>query len=344
MIPSNAKTLELRSPLFLENGEVLENVAIAFNTYGTLNAAKSNVVWVCHALTANSDVLDWWHGLFGVNRLFDPSKYFIVCANILGSCYGSTGAHSIDKKTRKKYGKNFPLLTVRDIVHAHIELRKHLQIETINVLIGGSLGGQQCLEWAIMEPEVILNLIPIATNAQHSPWGIAWNTAQRMALECDNSFNSESDEQPKSGLSTARAIAMLSYRSYDTFYETQNDSQEVLENFKADSYQRYQGEKLVRRFDAYSYYTLTKIMDSHNVGRKRGGVDYALQQIKANTCVIGIDSDMLFPIREQKFLAKGIPDAELYTMQSLYGHDGFLLEYDQLSMIIKKYLEKNYCE
>lgn len=344
MIPCNAKTLQLQSPLFLENGEVLENVAIAFNTYGTLNAAKSNVVWVCHALTANSDVLDWWHGLFGVNRLFDPSKYFIVCANILGSCYGSTGAHSIDKKTGKKYGKNFPLLTVRDIVHAHIELRKHLQIETINVLIGGSLGGQQCLEWAIMEPEEIRNLIPIATNAQHSPWGIAWNTAQRMALECDNSFNSESDEQPKSGLSTARAIAMLSYRSYDTFYETQNDSQEVLENFKADSYQRYQGEKLVRRFDAYSYYTLTKIMDSHNVGRKRGGVDYALQQIKANTCVIGIDSDMLFPIREQKFLAKGIPDAELYTMQSLYGHDGFLLEYDQLSMIIKKYLEKNYCE
>lgn len=344
MIPSNAKTLELQSPLFLENGDVLENVAITFNTYGTLNATKSNVVWVCHALTANSDVLDWWHGLFGVDRLFDPSKYFIVCANILGSCYGSTGAHSIDKKTEKKYGKNFPLLTVRDIVHAHIELRKHLQIETINVLIGGSLGGQQCLEWAIMEPEVIRNLIPIATNAQHSPWGIAWNTAQRMALECDTSFNSESDEQPESGLSAARAIAMLSYRSYDTFYETQNDSQEMLENFKADSYQRYQGEKLVRRFNAYSYYTLTKIMDSHNVGRKRGGVEYALQQIKANTCVIGIDSDMLFPIREQKFLANEISGAEMYTIQSLYGHDGFLLEYDQLTTIINKYLEKNYCE
>ena len=344
MIPSNAKTLELQSPFSLENGDVLENVRIKFNTYGTLNATKSNVVWVCHALTANSDVLDWWYGLFGDNTLFDPSKYFIVCANILGSCYGSTGAHSIDNKTGKKYGRNFPLLTVRDLVYAHIELRKHLQIETINVLIGGSLGGQQCLEWAIIEPEVIRNLIPIATNAQHSPWGIAWNTAQRMALECDNSFHSESDRQPEGGLSTARAIAMLSYRSYDTFYSTQYDSKEVLENFNADSYQRYQGKKLVRRFDAHSYYTLTKIMDSHNVGRKRGGIISALQQIKANTCVIGIDSDILFPIREQEFLAKNIYGAELYTIQSLYGHDGFLLEYDQLTKIINKYLEKNYCE
>lgn len=337
-IPDDSSSLKFDYPFFLESGEVLHNVTIVYNTYGTINDDSSNVVWVCHALTANSDVADWWSGIIGKGKLFDPDKFFIICANILGSCYGSTGAFSNNPVTNKKYGKDFPLLTVRDLVQAHIALRKHLNISSIKVLIGGSLGGQQCLEWAITEPDIIKHLVPIATNAYHSPWGIAWNTAQRMALESDSHFYSDGEERVEEGLKTARAIAMLSYRSYHTYYETQKDDNNKFADFKSDSYQRYQGEKLVSRFDAHTYYTLTKVMDSHNVGRVRDSVESALRTIKAKTCIIGIQSDILFPIAEQQYLAKEIPNAEFHEIISFYGHDGFLLEFEQITTIITKFL------
>ncbi|MFN5308615.1 MAG: homoserine O-acetyltransferase [Candidatus Kapaibacterium sp.] len=338
--PLDAQFYHHREQFILENGGILPELTIAFHTYGTLAEDGSNVVWVCHALTANSDCKDWWHGLIGKDKLFDPEKYFIVCANIIGSCYGTTSPCSIKSGVSIPSHTSFPLITIRDIVKAHILLRKHLGITSIYCLLGGSLGGQQVLEWAIMESHIIHNIIPIATNAQHSPWGIAWNTAQRMALESDPDFHSPKCGKCKNGLKAARAIAMLSYRHYATFDSTQKDHDANVDSFNADSYQRYQGDKLVQRFDAHCYYSLTKSMDSHNVGRNRISCESALNSIKAKSCVIGIDSDILFPIHEQEFIARNIHLSEFHSVTSLYGHDGFLLEYSQLQSIISKFLEQ----
>ncbi len=337
--PVNAQFYLHKKEFVLENGEILPELIIAYNTYGTLSENASNVVWVCHALTANSDCVDWWHGLIGKGKLFDTDSYFIVCANIIGSCYGTTSPMHIDQKSGLLYGNSFPTITIRDMVNAHIALRKYLQIGEIYCVIGGSLGGQQVLEWAIIENNIIQNIIPIATNAQHSPWGIAWNTAQRMALESHSNFHIYGTDAAQNNLKVARAIAMLSYRNYNTFDTTQKDSEHKIENFKADTYQRYQGEKLWQRFDAHCYYCLTKSMDSHNIGRNRISCESALNTIKAKSCVIGIDTDILFPIKEQEFIARHLHLSEFHSISSLYGHDGFLLEYSQLQSIISTFLE-----
>lgn len=339
--PVNAQFYHHKKQFILENGGILPELTIAYNTYGTLADDCSNVVWVCHALTANSDCVDWWHGLIGQDKLFDLEKYFIVCANIIGSSYGTTSPCSIKSSISIPSHTSFPLITIQDIVKAHILLREHLGISSIYCLLGGSLGGQQVLEWAIIEKDIIHTIIPIATNARHSPWGIAWNAAQRMALESDPDFHSPKCGKCKNGLKAARAIAMLSYRHYSTFDSTQKDNDARVDSFNADSYQRHQGDKLVQRFDAHCYYSLTKSMDSHNVGRNRESCEHALQQITAKTCVIGIDSDLLFPVEEQEFIAKHINSSSFYVISSRYGHDGFLLEYEQLTRIISQFLGKN---
>ncbi|NJM25591.1 MAG: alpha/beta fold hydrolase, partial [Bacteroidia bacterium] len=167
----------------LENGTQLQGIEIAYHTYGSLNADKSNVVWVCHALTANSDVADWWSGVVGSGQVINPEKHFIVCANILGSCYGSTGPLSTNEITGLPYYSSFPLVTIRDMVNAHILLRKHLGIDKIHLLMGGSMGGYQAMEWCVMESSVIENLFLLATSAAESAWGIATHTAQRLSIE-----------------------------------------------------------------------------------------------------------------------------------------------------------------
>jgi homoserine O-acetyltransferase len=327
------------SPFKLASGNTLPEIEIAYHTYGNFEAGKSKVVWVCHALTANSDVADWWKGLVGENDFFNPSAYFIVCANVLGSCYGTTGPLSINTETGKPFYREFPLVTVRDMVQVHVLLRKHLGIEKIHVAIGGSLGGQQVLEWAVTEPHVFENIIPIATNARHSPWGIAFNEAQRMAITADNTWGDESAHAANDGLKAARAIAMLSYRHYNTFQHTQLDEINKVDNLKASSYQQYQGEKLAKRFNAYTYYTLSKAMDSNNLARNRNAnIETILKTIKAKACCIGLNTDILYPTDEQKFLAQHIPNAEYHEIETLYGHDGFLLEFQQLTAILKNFL------
>ena len=280
----------------LENGSFLPEVTIAFCTYGHLNEKADNVIWVNHALTANSDPNDWWKGFFGSGNIFDPSQYFIVCANMLGSCYGSTGPDSIDPRTNQRYGKNFPIISIRDIVHAHQLLRNHLNIKSIYLSLGGSMGGQQTLEWAIIEPDLFQHICLIACNAQHSPWGIAFNEAQRMALMADTTFFDETPEAGFKGMAAARALGMISYRNYITFGETQKDDRPILEDYKASTYQRYQGKKLSERFTPLSYWSLSKSMDTQNVGRSRGSIRKALSLISAKTLVIGISTDILFPI------------------------------------------------
>jgi homoserine O-acetyltransferase len=221
-------------------------------------------------------------------------------------------------------------------------LRQHLGIEKINTLIGGSLGGQQALEWAILKNDSIDNLILLATNAQHSPWGIAFNESQRLAIKADRTWYNFSPDAGLKGLKAARSIALLSYRNYNTYQATQSeDKSENIGDLKASSYQNYQGEKLVKRFNTFSYWYLTKAMDTHNVGRNRNGIKNALRQIKAKTLVIGISSDLLFPVEEQKFLAKHIPNAAYTEIDSLYGHDGFLIETKKIANEIEKYFTPN---
>ena len=316
----------------LESGQQFHGLHLCYHTYGKLNASRDNVIWVFHALTANAEPDIWWEGLFGNGNILDPERYFIVCVNMPGSYYGSSCPHDVDHYGQK-YLDRFPLFTIRDMVHAYQLVRDALHITRIQLAIGGSMGGMQALEWAIEEPDAIQDLVLLACNHQHAPWGIAFNAAQRMAIEADNTFFSGDG---KKGLEAARAIAMLSYRNYRTFCLTQQDDDATFTH-KADSYQRYQGSKLSKRFDAHCYYALTKSMDSHHVGRGRNDVSTALQSIRAKTLVIGIDSDILFPVVEQAFLARQIPGAGLEIISSTYGHDGFLIEHGKIRRAILQY-------
>ncbi|NOU60107.1 alpha/beta fold hydrolase [Marinifilum caeruleilacunae] len=328
--------------LQLESGERLQELTIAYHTYGEYDPSRNNVIWVCHALTANSDVFDWWAGLFGEKDFFNPKDYFIVCANFLGSCYGTTGPLSQNPENGQAYYHDFPQLTVRDLVAAHEILRKHLNIHRIHMMIGSSLGGMQALEWAYLLNGKLDHLVVLASNAKHSPWGIAFNESQRMSIEVDPSWKESNDEAGLEGMIVARSIALLSYRTYATYDHSQQENEkDKVDDYRASSYQRYQGEKLARRFNAYSYWHLSKIMDSHDMGRKRGGLISALNEIKSRTLVIGVDSDQIFPINEQKFIADHIPQAQYLEIHSLYGHDGFLLEQEQLTKVLQSFLIEN---
>jgi homoserine O-acetyltransferase len=332
------KTYKYNTPFQLELGEELPYLEIGYHTYGKLNEAKDNVVWVCHALTANSNVFDWWAGLFGKNDLFNPQEHFIVCANILSSCYGSTSPLQTIKN--KQYHQ-FPMITIRDMVNAHEVLRKYLGIEKINTIIGGSMGGQQALEWNILKADLFENMIVVATNAQHSPWGIAFNESQRMAIENDSTWQLSTSSAGLKGLKAARSMALISYRSYFAYNQTQQEmDNNKTDDYRAASYQRYQGEKLIKRFNAFSYYRLTQAMDSHNMGRNRESVEDALKQITAKTLAIGISTDFLFPLNEQRFIAKNIANARFVEIESFYGHDGFLVETEKLTGIIQNFLSE----
>jgi len=327
-------------PFELEGGELLPNLTIAYHTYGRLNKDRSNVVWVCHALTANSDVVRWWPGVVGEQGAIRPEEYFIVCANILGSCYGSTGPLSEDPRTGKPYYHRFPLITIRDMVKAHILLRQHLELPRIQLLMGGSMGGYQALEWAVMEPKVIENLFLIATSPSESAWGIAVHTAQRLAIEADGTWKEDTAEAGARGLKAARAIGILTYRNYGIMVQKQTDPDtEKLDGFRASSYIDYQGDKLVNRFSAYCYWLLTKAMDSHQLARGRGKTtDEVLQGISQKTLIVGVGSDILCPVEEQRHIFKQLPNATLMEIDSAYGHDGFMVEGEKIANLLRDWL------
>ena len=328
-------------PLMLESGYILPNYHLAYTTYGKLNNTKDNVVWIFHALTANSNAAEWWPGLVGDGKLFDPEKYFIVCVNMPGSCYGSTGPLDKNPATGEIYYHDFPFFTPRDMIRSYQPLKEFLGIQKIKIGIGGSMGGQQLLEWAIEEPDLFETIFPIATNARHSAWGIAFNASQRMCIEADGTWKEKNAQAGMEGMKAARSIALISYRHYETYHASQSEQHiDKIENYKSESYQKYQGEKLGKRFNAFSYYFLSKGMDAHNVGRGRISIEDALQKIKAKTCAIGITTDILFPVNEQQFIVENISDAEFTAINSLYGHDGFLLEYEQIENIISAAIEK----
>jgi len=332
--------LKFNKPFSTETGDFLPALEIAYNTWGKLNNEADNAIWICHALTANSDVEEWWPGMVGKGLLFDTEKYFIVCANVLGSCYGTTGPASVNPETGKPWLRDFPLITVRDLVNAHEILRKHLKIRHIHTIIGASIGGFQSLEYSIMYPDIISRLVFIASSSKQSPWAISFSESQRMAMEADLSFVSNEPDGGKKGLKAARSIALLSYRNAAAYNRTQaEDDNEKIDSFKASSYQVYQGDKLVKRFNPYSYYNLTRLSDTHNIARGRGGRANALGKIKAKSLCIGITSDILFPVIEQKFVAENIPRGEYVEIDSFYGHDGFLIEAKLITDVIRKFWE-----
>ena len=335
-----AAIFQYNQPFTLETGTTLPGLQLAYTIHGNLNEKKDNVVWVFHALTANSDPAEWWAGLVGDGKLFDPAKYYIICVNTPGSCYGSTGPLDINPATGSPWFHDFPYFTTRDMIRAYQLLKNELGIEKIYIGVGGSLGGQQLLEWAVEEPELFEHIIPIATNAYHSPWGIAFNASQRFCIENDSTWSQKDAKAGINGMKTARSFALLSYRHYETYLKDQSETElEKTEGFRSESYQRYQGEKLAARFNAFSYYTLSRSMDSHNVGRSRVSVAAALGLIKARTLSIGITTDTLFPLREQQYLADAIPGAVFKAIHSPYGHDGFLLEFEAIRQIIQDWLD-----
>ena len=341
-MPLNHHIFKYNQPFELESGEILPSIQVRYSTWGTYSPEKNNVVWICHALTANSDVSSWWEGVVGEKQIFDPEKHFIVCAAIIGSCYGSSGPLDINPLTKRQYFLDFPMVTIRDMVKAHMLLCEYLDISKIHSLVGGSLGGQQAIEWAITENHRFEHLILLATNAFHSAWGIALNETQRMAIAADPTWTMQDESAGREGLKAARAIAFLSYRNFEAYQKTQAETDiEKIDHYKASSYQIHQGTKLVNRFNCHAYYYLTKALDSHHVGRGRGSAEKALATVKAKTLVIGISSDILFPVEEQKFLAEKIKDAQYQQIDSFYGHDGFLTEAKAISQLFKEFYVNN---
>lgn len=327
------------APFRLESGIELPDFEIAYHTYGTLNENRDNVVWVCHALTANSDVADWWPHTVEGGCFLDPNKWFVVCANILGSHYGTTGPLSVNPNTGKPYYNDFPRFTIRDMAHAHALLADSLGIGRIHALVGSSVGGFQATEWAVEEPSRFDKLILIATDAKASPWTIAIDETQRMAILADKTYGEHRPDAAMAGLAAARAIGLLTYRGPDGYNITQqNPSDQLPQTHRACSYQQYQGEKLCRRYNAYSYVAILDAFDTHNVGRGRGGVDNALQRITASTIVIGLTTDIIFTPPEMRQLAARIPGAVYREISSPFGHDGFLVEHSQLNEILTPFM------
>jgi homoserine O-acetyltransferase len=331
-------TLVYDKPFETEKGAVLPSLLIAYHTWGKLSEARDNVIWVCHALTANSDVESWWPGMVGSGLLFDTDKYFVVCANIPGSCYGTTGPASENPATAKQWLNSFPAITFRDVVRVHEILREHLGIRSIHTVIGSSIGGFQALEYSIMYPGLVKRLVFIASNARQSPWAVAFNESQRLAMEADVTFRENHPDGGTRGMKAARSIALLSYRNGWAYNNTQKeDDDEKTDFFRASSYQAYQGDKLVKRFNPYSYYCLTKLADTHNVGRGRGGVEKALELVQAETLCIGITSDLLFPVSEVKQVAEGVRHGSYTEIDSSFGHDGFLIETAKVTEVVRKF-------
>jgi homoserine O-acetyltransferase len=338
-----SQTLTLPKFTF-EDGTTLRDVPVAYQTWGTLNAAGDNAVLVCHALTGDSDVTDWWDGMLGADRALDPTRDFVVCLNVPGSPYGTVSPLTNDPETGTRYGTDFPAVTIRDAVRLHRRALEDLGVRRVACAIGGSMGGMHVLEWAFQTADdgapFVQSLVPIAVGGRHTAWQIGWSESQRQAIYNDPKWRGGDyplDDPPTDGLATARMMAMVSYRSEPSFdgrfgREEMDDQSDA--PFAVESYLRYQGGKLVDRFDAHCYVHLTQQMDTHDVSRGRGDYTSVLGTIEQPTLVVGIDSDILYPIREQRELADHMPRASLEVLSAPHGHDAFLIEFDALNDMI----------
>lgn len=349
----------------LESGDVLPNPRVAYRTWGTLNEARDNAVLVCHALTGNADADNWWSGLFATEggliagppfeesvasreatprtHALDPSRDFIVCSNVLGSVYGTTGPTSPAPDGRP-WQSRFPDITVRDIVRLqHALLRRELGVNRLRLVIGGSLGGMQVLEWALLFPTFVDAIVPIATSARHSAWAIGWSEAQRQAIYGDPNWKRgrySDDARPSQGLAVARVIAMATYRSWTSFEKRFGRRQCCDGTYDVERYLHKQGDKLDSRFDANAYVTLTRTMDSHDIARGRGRFEEIARLIEQPALVVSITSDVLYPPVEQEQLASLLPNGELVALDSPHGHDAFLIDVEALNELIVQFRER----
>ena len=357
VVPQVLDIASPKHPLGLQYGDRLEQVAVAYETYGELNSRGDNAILICHALTGSAhaagmyeseSVPGWWDPLIGPGKPIDTNTYFVICSNVLGGCYGSTGPISINPKTGFAYRLEFPRYTIRDMVEVQKRLADELNVSSFASVIGGSMGGMQVLEWALMYPDRVRSIVPIAIGARHSAWAIGLNEVARRAITSDPNWkngNYEADEQPEAGLGLARAVAMLSYRSFDSL-EAKFGRQRVGAtrdllgvSFEIESYLSYQGVKLVKRFDANTYLYITKAMDDYDITEGRGRLSSVLKKIKQKTLVMGISSDVLYPETEQKQLMEYLPNASYSRINSPHGHDAFLIEFPQIAVRLRRFLE-----
>ncbi|MCB1246954.1 MAG: homoserine O-acetyltransferase, partial [Acidimicrobiia bacterium] len=316
-----------------EGGGTLHDIVVEVRTWGR---HRSNATLVCHALTGDANADEWWNPLFGKGCVLDPSTMYVVAMNVLGGCNGTTGPTSVDPATSDLYGSSFPSITIRDMVRLQRAVIDALGVTELDLIIGGSMGGMVVLEWAACYPEFVARIVPIAVGPSQSPWAVGFSEAQRNAIVSDPGFldgNYRPDAPPAGGLSTARMIAMLSYRSAGEF-RTRFGRAEDDDGFAVQSYLRYQGDKLVDRFDANSYLRLIEAMDSHDLGRGRGPIEAILRRISAQALVVGISSDVLYPVSEVRALAGAIPNARFAVLDSPYGHDGFLVDAEALNRLV----------
>lgn len=335
---TETRFLALGGPVELESGETLPQVTVAYRTWGRLNTAGDNAVLVCHALTGSADLDSWWPGLLGPGKALDPTRDFIVCSNVLGGCYGSTGPTSIDPHTGRRYGARFPVVSVRDLVRVQAALLDELDVQELALVLGGSLGGMQVLEWAALHPQRLQAAVAISVGARQSPWCIGLSEAQRQAIYADAHWQSGDYDPalpPAAGLAAARMAALCSYRHWDSVAGRFGRERNAGGSFQVESWLRHHGAKFTARFDANTYVTLTRIMDSHDLGRGRSGVEAALANITVPVLVVGSSSDLLYTPDEQRELARHIPDAELAWLTSTHGHDAFLIETDALDAHIR---------
>ncbi|KFH68614.1 homoserine O-acetyltransferase [Podila verticillata NRRL 6337] len=442
LVPS--QSIAIIPEFTLDSGHVLYQVPVAYRTWGTLNESGDNVMVICHALSGSADVEDWWGPLMGPGRAFDPTKFFIICCNVLGSPYGTASPVTLNPETNVSYGPEFPLTTIRDDVKLHKLILDDLGVKSVAVCIGGSMGGMQVLEWSFFGSEYIKAIIPIATSAKHSAWCISWGEAQRQSIYSDPNYLDgyyTPEAPPSVGLGAARMAALLTYRSRNSFesrfgrkvmdtptfssarepaspaethHQIHNDghrntrghisrsnsvdsttnllkaSSNALEAvaeaanegtkngvlaidgtvtpassvsstpsisaisvtlnknkskkptvFSAQNYLRYQGDKFIHRFDANCYIAITRKMDVHDVSAGRGDLVDVLDSIVQPSLVIGVESDGLFTISEQYELAELLHDSEMVVIQSPDGHDGFLLEFEQINNAIISFMHKH---
>jgi homoserine O-acetyltransferase len=376
----------------LESGETLKDVQVRYRAFGRLNDARDNVIVVCHALTGNAQLDQWWGTMLGPGKVMDTDKYLVVCANVLGGCYGTTGPQSINPDTGRPYGMDFPDVTIRDSVKLHHRmLLDGVGAQSVRAVIGGSMGGMQALEWVVEGKSYVRSAVIIGCGAAHSAWQIAISETQRQAIYADPAWKGGyylPEEPPRAGLAVARQIAMVSYRTASGYArkfgrrrekegagagaEAGAGGQEIATSkakFQARNYLEYQGHKFVGRFDPVTYVKLTEQMDSHDIGRGRAGDLYAdatsssssssslggrdatgglpeddeilsrvLGATSAQCMVVGIDSDILYPLAEQQKLAQYLPHAMFRLISSPEGHDAFLLEHGQVGGFIAELL------
>lgn len=342
-VPLSAQTRLWQSPkpLALEHDGQLLPFELAYRTWGQLNAAGDNAILVVHALSGSADLESWWPDLLGEGKPLDPNRDFVVCINLLGSCYGSSGPLTTERGTDRLWQNRFPEISVRDQARAQLELLHSLGVRRLRSVIGPSLGGMVALELAVLEPALVGSLILIGTTARHSAQAIANGSCQRAAIRLDPAYNGGNyppEQQPRAGLALARQMAFVGYRSEREFSERFDRQAGESEDFAVQDYLAHQGRKFVERFDANSYLRLSRCMNSHDLGRGRGGVHTALNAITQPALVISLEGDQLYSFAEQAQLAEHLPNAAHELIPTRYGHDGFLIETDAVATILQRFL------